>query len=388
MMKLARLLVCVWTLGACAVEEPAAKSDGSGGAGAAAGAGGQGEGGAGAGGAGGAPPSGCLRWPDADGDGFGDAAAEPIDDCDTVAGHVDQGGDCDDANPEVSPAATELVADGVDQNCDGEELCHADADGDGYGAAETVASAVLTCTGPGLSTPGSELGDCDDSDQAIHPGATDVPGDAVDQDCDASYVCFVDGDGDGYRTEDTVVAPDAGCSAAGLAAASAPSGDCADGDADVHPGAFEATADGLDQDCDGLEKCYVDADDDGYRPSSAATTLSADMTCTGAGVATAAEPTGDCYDLNASARPNQTGYFSGDRGDGSFDYDCNGAPEKQWTAIASCLDVGPGNCLLQQAGWWNIVPACGDTDGLWVTVCIPSMFTCGGGGEYRTQRCR
>jgi hypothetical protein len=45
----------------------------------------------------------------------------------------------------------------------------------------------------------------------------------------------------------------------------------------------------------------------------------------------------DCYDANAAANPLQTNYFTVDRGDGSFDYDCSGAEEKL---------IGPGRCLL------------------------------------------
>ncbi len=36
-------------------------------------------------------------------------------------------------------------------------------------------------------------------------------------------------------------------------------------------------------------------------------------------------PNIDCYDLNANARPGQTTYFTTERGDGSFDYNCSGA---------------------------------------------------------------
>lgn len=33
----------------------------------------------------------------------------------------------------------------------------------------------------------------------------------------------------------------------------------------------------------------------------------------------------DCYDNNANAKPGQTAYFGTNRGDGSFDYDCDGS---------------------------------------------------------------
>ena len=34
-------------------------------------------------------------------------------------GFSEQGGDCDDADPAVSPAEIEVVGDGVDNDCDG-----------------------------------------------------------------------------------------------------------------------------------------------------------------------------------------------------------------------------------------------------------------------------
>jgi hypothetical protein len=45
----------------------------------------------------------------------------------------------------------------------------------------------------------------------------------------------------------------------------------------------------------------------------------------------------DCYDQNAEARPGQTEYFTVHRGDGSFDYNCNGSIEKKNTTIARCF---------------------------------------------------
>jgi hypothetical protein len=90
-------------------------------------------------------------------------------------------GDCDDASTSVHPQATEVVADGVDQDCDDGDTCYQDADEDGFGASGTVTSADLDCADPGES---SETGDCDDGDAAVHPGATEDCGDGVDQDCD------------------------------------------------------------------------------------------------------------------------------------------------------------------------------------------------------------
>ena len=55
-----------------------------------------------------------------------------------------------------------------------------DADGDGHG--DERLEAVLACAaGPGLA---DTAGDCDDADAGVHPGAPEIGGDGVDQDCD------------------------------------------------------------------------------------------------------------------------------------------------------------------------------------------------------------
>ena len=77
-------------------------------------------------------------------------------------------------------------------------------------------------------------GDCNDQDAAINPGAIDICGDGIDQDCTGSdSVCDPldpDSDGDGYTESQ---------------------GDCNDGNAAIHPGAIDICGDGIDQDCSG-----------------------------------------------------------------------------------------------------------------------------------------
>ncbi len=71
------------------------------------------------------------RYPDEDGDGFGDPA-RPTERCAEEPGWVEDATDCDDANAESFPGstATEVPGDGVDADCDGEDRC-ADLDCDG-----------------------------------------------------------------------------------------------------------------------------------------------------------------------------------------------------------------------------------------------------------------
>jgi hypothetical protein len=76
-------------------------------------------------------------------------------------------------------------------------------------------------------TPGP---DCNDANAAIHPGATDIANDGVDQDC--ANGDNVDGDGDGHGRK--------------------PGGDdCNDANPGVHPGAHEITGNFVDENCDG-----------------------------------------------------------------------------------------------------------------------------------------
>jgi hypothetical protein len=56
-------------------------------------------------------------FPDADGDGHGDPAGE-VAACAAPDDHVEVGDDCDDTDPAVSPSATRVCNDGVDNTCD------------------------------------------------------------------------------------------------------------------------------------------------------------------------------------------------------------------------------------------------------------------------------
>lgn len=72
-------------------------------------------------------------------------------------------GDCDDFDVERFPGNDEVVGDGIDQDCDNMDVCHADADGDNWGAENDLVTVPLGqgCV-DGEGAAANNL-DCDDS---------------------------------------------------------------------------------------------------------------------------------------------------------------------------------------------------------------------------------
>ncbi|MCB2183749.1 MAG: putative metal-binding motif-containing protein [Desulfobulbaceae bacterium] len=131
----------------------------------------------------------CVTQPtctDSDGDGFALEGGE----CGAV--------DCDDTDSSVNPDAAENCTDGIDNNCNGlvdavddtavncPPIC-SDADGDDYALEGGVCGPV----------------DCDDNDIDVNPGAVEICDDGIDNDCDelidegCDTTC-TDLDGDGF----------------------------------------------------------------------------------------------------------------------------------------------------------------------------------------------
>jgi len=290
------------------------------------------------------PTPGTNNWPacpapaptctDNDGDGF------------AVEGGTCGQVDCNDNNANVNPAATEIANNGIDDNCDGVSLVDTtilDGDNDGYTPAQGDCndndpainpSAAENCTdnidndcdnlidaadnnavgcppactdndGDGFAIDGGTCGpvDCDDSDAAINPNATDIPNNGIDENCDGADSVdpsLLDKDGDGYVQAQ----------------------DCDDTNAAINPGAVDIPNNGIDENCDGVDtvdNSIVDNDSDGFTPA-----------------------TGDCDDSNAAVHPGAVELCT----DG-IDNDCNGQVDAQDANAVDC----------------PVVPACTDTDG-------------------------
>ena len=107
---------------------------------------------------------------------------------------------------------------------------------DGVGPAvsfDCVATTTDDADADGYAHEANGGDDCNDRNAYVHPGASEVWYDGVDQDCDSHS--DYDADFDGY---DRLIY-------GGL--------DCDDSDAEIYPGAKDVPEDGVDQDCDGVE---------------------------------------------------------------------------------------------------------------------------------------
>lgn len=256
------------------------------------------------------------RWP-----GAPESCSSTIDlNCDGSTGYNDNDNDgyaaceeCDDNDANIHPNATE-ICDGLDQNCDNQidnnaidaSIFWLDSDGDGHGSSPSIAA----CSAPQDYVVSND--DCDDTDNAISPDATEIcDGAGIDEDCNGlsdgndpnapnTTYWYMDTDSDGYGDEN-----DPGL----LTCLPDPDmviiqGDCDDSDPLAHIGGTEICGGG-DEDCDGhidgatasdATDWYTDADQDGYGDT---TTLRRDCTATAQEVALAE----DCDDQDADRNP-------------------------------------------------------------------------------------
>ncbi|GEM_PF-2604883 len=136
---------------------------------------------------------------------------------------------------------------------------------------------------------------------------------------------------------------------------------------------------------------YRDADGDTYGNPNPLLTISACGQPAGGYVANNT----DCYDSNANAYPGSTFASTVNRGDGSFDYNCDGFDDKITplygngdcinVADTSCTACAAGHCQQRTQGWRVDVPvggcpvagnpSCGQCSGYWTGVTLGQVIT-------------
>lgn len=237
---------------------------------------------------------GSTFYQDLDGDGYGNPGVSVLA-CTQPVGYVVDNTDCDDTNMNVSPGGTE-VCNGIDDDCDVlvdegvTTTFYQDADGDTYGNAGSTTQA---CSAPSGYVSNST--DCDDTNAAINPAATELC-DGADNDCDGNVDEGFDVDGDGIA-------------------------DCFDN----CPGISNPTQADLDADLvgDACDNCPTVTN-----PSQA--------DCDGDTIGDACEGEPDC---NLNGIPDSCDIAGG----GSQDLNTNGVPDECEGQVAYCFGDGPAN---------------------------------------------
>ncbi len=320
-------------------------------------------------------------YADADVDGFGNPSVTTLA-CSAPAGYVSDNTDCNDGDPSVHSLQTyyaDTDGDGFgdlsnptavcsstppagyvtnSSDCNDALILYADNDNDGFGAGSPAACGVATNT------------DCNDNSNTVYPGATEICGNSIDEDCNGTaddgcitFTYYADADGDGFGNPAASITTGSNTPPPGYVSnnldcddtqflyadndsdgfgAGAPAAcgvtnntDCNDGNGAIHPGATEV-CNGLDDNCNGsidegltYTLYYVDADHDTYGSSLDAGTLF----CTNPGVGYSINNT-DCNDGSATVHPGATELCNG------VDDDCNGTADDGTVSPVASFTVG------------------------------------------------
>ncbi len=215
-----------------------------------------------------------------------------------------------------------------------------DADNDKYRPTSYSTTVNSASSLAGYSRRSTIIGDndCSDADISLYQNLTG----------------YYDGDNDGY---DNGGGSSQVCSGASL------------------PSPYKASSSGTDcNDSNGYvqvnKNAYLDADSDNYTVSATPAVQCVSLSTCGDGqhsfdssnacsVLTSARSGTDCYDSNANANPSST-YISGtNRGDGSFDYNCDGQETKFiGHQLGDCVAASAGTCT------YNVTTNCNASSGI------------------------
>jgi len=242
----------------------------------------------------------CDISSDADGDGFEAIGCG--------------GNDCDDANAEVFPGATEVCDDlNVDEDCDPATFGMRDLDGDGF-----VDAACCNPLDDGSLNCGE---DCGDRRRDQRPGNTEAC-DTLDNDCDGMVdegvivSGWVDADNDLHGDPDMPISACPGSSNFATV-----DDDCNDEDPEIH-GAQLELCDGKDNNCNGMTdeapaavSWYPDEDADGFGTASGTVIVSCEP------VEGYSVRSSDCNDTDSNIRPGAREICN------AIDDDCNGVAD-------------------------------------------------------------
>jgi Glucose / Sorbosone dehydrogenase/Secretion system C-terminal sorting domain/Putative metal-binding motif len=170
-------------------------------------------------------------------------------------------------------------------------LWYEDADSDTFGNPNVSQTANIQPNGFV-----SDNTDCDDTNANINPGATEIPDNGIDENCDGfdTFIWYEDSDGDTFGNPN--VSQTGNTQPNGYVSDNT---DCDDTDANINPNATEIPDNNIDENCDGFDLVtwYEDTDGDTFgnpNISQTANTQPHDFVSDNT----------DCDDTNASINPN------------------------------------------------------------------------------------